>query len=285
MSDLRSVETTASDIETAINEGIKQLGVTREDVIIEVLEEPTRRMLGLGNKQARVRITMIRTPAEHAAPPAVSVPPPEDEIIVFPSDAPLAEKPAKRPRAERSEGKETKEQKDPQRQAERSGRGRKPTTSASQTQEFPAENTPRFDDDEDDSSAAHLSDEEIAAEVKVGIEVLGELLKHMGLTPQITPKRAVTDGKEPRHWVLDVTGSEVSTLTGYKGEGLASLQYLTRILVSRKTGRRAHLVIDLDGYKGRREAQLRRLAQRMAEQAIQRGKAVAMEPMPPHERR
>jgi spoIIIJ-associated protein len=82
-----------------------------------------------------------------------------------------------------------------------------------------------------------------------------------------------------------VRGAELSKLIGRRGETLAALQYLTRLITSRRIGRRAYLVVDVDGYKARREAMLRRLAFRMAAQAIQRGRTVSMEPMPPHERR
>jgi len=46
-----------------------------------------------------------------------------------------------------------------------------------------------------------------------------------------------------------------------------------------------NLVVDVDGFKARREQALQRLAQRLAEQALRTGRTVVLEPMPPHERR
>jgi spoIIIJ-associated protein len=74
-------------------------------------------------------------------------------------------------------------------------------------------------------------------------------------------------------------------LIGRRGETLAALQYITRLIASRELQRRANIVIDVEGYKTRREEMLRRLATRMAEQAVQLGRTVALEPMPPYERR
>jgi spoIIIJ-associated protein len=63
------------------------------------------------------------------------------------------------------------------------------------------------------------------------------------------------------------------------------LQYVTRLITSRELQRRANLIVDVGGYKLRRARMLRGLAQRMADQAVERGRTVALEPMPPHERR
>lgn len=44
-------------------------------------------------------------------------------------------------------------------------------------------------------------------------------------------------------------------------------------------------MVDVEGYRARRERQLRRLARRMAQQAVERGRTMVLEPMPAHERR
>ena len=68
MSESRSIEASGSDIESAISKGIAELGVSRDAVIVEVLEEPTRRLVGLGARQARVRLTVIGAAATPAVP-------------------------------------------------------------------------------------------------------------------------------------------------------------------------------------------------------------------------
>ena len=73
MSETRSVETTAPDIEEAIETGLKTLDVARENVIVEILDEPSRGLLGIGARMARVRLTTAVPPRsirqEFVAPP------------------------------------------------------------------------------------------------------------------------------------------------------------------------------------------------------------------------
>jgi spoIIIJ-associated protein len=55
--------------------------------------------------------------------------------------------------------------------------------------------------------------------------------------------------------------------------------------VSKELGRPLSLVIDVEGYRARREGQIRQLARRMAEQAVKTGRRQVLEPMPANERR
>src|SRR5258708_30429773 len=73
MSESRTVEASGPDIESAISSGIADLGVSRGDVMVEILDEPTPRgLFGLGGKQARVRLTVIRAPRTAVVPPDTS---------------------------------------------------------------------------------------------------------------------------------------------------------------------------------------------------------------------
>lgn len=222
MSQMLSIESVGADVESAIAKGIEELGVSRDQVMVEVLEEPSRRLLGLGAKPARVRLTVIRAPETPAPAQAESV-----------SEADLL----------------------------------------------------ALEDADDADVPEPATEQELAEAAKVGEAVLRKLLQSMGIRATISAQPAPKQSGEPQHWTLDVRGNNLSELIGRRGETLAALQYLTRLITSRQIGRRAYLVVDVDGYKARREEMLRRLAFRMAEQAIQRGRTVSMEPMPPHERR
>ena len=74
-------------------------------------------------------------------------------------------------------------------------------------------------------------------------------------------------------------------MIGRRGETLNALQYITRLIVSRELQRRVNIVLDVEGYKLRREASLQRLARNMADQARKLGRVMSLEPMPPNERR
>ncbi|PJF33930.1 MAG: single-stranded DNA-binding protein, partial [Phototrophicales bacterium] len=62
-------------------------------------------------------------------------------------------------------------------------------------------------------------------------------------------------------------------------------QYIIRLICSRRLQRRANIIIDVAGYKSGRSERLRGLANRMAKQAVQQGRTITLEPMPPNERR
>jgi spoIIIJ-associated protein len=85
--------------------------------------------------------------------------------------------------------------------------------------------------------------------------------------------------------LVDITGQDLSVLIGKRSETLNALQYIARLIVSKELGENITLVVDVEGYRTRRERQLRQLAHRMAEQAIKTGRKQTLEPMPPNERR
>jgi spoIIIJ-associated protein len=253
MSEVRSIEASGSDIETAITKGVTELGVSRDDVIVEVLEEPGRRLLGLGSRQARVRITVIHAPPTPPAPPS---PPPAPPVSSTPAPATSSRPP---------------EQAAPPARKESDHR--------------PPRQSNYDDEDWGDEGDVALSPAELAEDATVGADALRELLTHMEVNARVIAKPANSESDEAQHWTLEIQGRDLGALIGRRGETLAALQYITRLIASRDLERRANIVIDVEGYKSRREVMLRRLAKRMAEQAVQRGRTVSLEPMPPHERR
>jgi spoIIIJ-associated protein len=90
---------------------------------------------------------------------------------------------------------------------------------------------------------------------------------------------------QPRPLLVDVHGDDLSLLIGRKGETLVALQYIVRLIAARRLGDQAPIIIDVQGYRARRERQLRSMARRMAQQATERNRVMSLEPMPPSERR
>jgi spoIIIJ-associated protein len=66
---------------------------------------------------------------------------------------------------------------------------------------------------------------------------------------------------------------------------LSALEFLTRLMVNQQVHTRTNFIVDVNGYRAKRAESLRKLALRMAEQVTQNGRTIAMEPMPPAERR
>lgn len=85
--------------------------------------------------------------------------------------------------------------------------------------------------------------------------------------------------------LIDVEGENLGTLIGHQGATLQALQYITRLIVSRQTHQWSNVVIDVDGYRRRRERSLRELARRMADRVRKNNRPISLEPMPPNERR
>jgi spoIIIJ-associated protein len=85
--------------------------------------------------------------------------------------------------------------------------------------------------------------------------------------------------------LVEVTGEDLSVLIGRKSETLNALQYITSLIVGKRLEKWIPLVIDVEGYRGRRERQLTQLALKMAEQAVTTGRRQMLEPMPANERR
>jgi spoIIIJ-associated protein len=207
----QAIEAIGEEVEAAITAGLARLGVDRDAVDVEVLDEGSRGLFGLGAREARVRLTVRSRPAP-AAPTGVVVPPPAE------------------PAAPVVGGKD---------------------------------------------------------EAEVARGVLVELLALLGMEhARVGVRRAepAGDEREPP-LVLDVHGSGTEELIGRRGDTLAALQLITRLIVGREMAGRVHLVVDVDDFKVRREQSLRRLAQRLAEQAVRTDRTVVLEPMPPHERR
>lgn len=91
--------------------------------------------------------------------------------------------------------------------------------------------------------------------------------------------------KDGEHWHIDITGSELGILIGRRGDTLDALQYLTNLAITRTLSERVRIIVDVEGYRLRREDTLVRLAKRLSERVKKTGVRIVLEPMNPHERR
>lgn len=91
--------------------------------------------------------------------------------------------------------------------------------------------------------------------------------------------------KDGEHWHIDITGPELGILIGRRGDTLDALQYLTNLAVAKRLSERVRIIVDVEGYRLRREETLVRLAKRLSEKVKRTGIKIVLEPMNPHERR
>ncbi|HYK95227.1 MAG TPA: RNA-binding cell elongation regulator Jag/EloR [Candidatus Dormibacteraeota bacterium] len=127
--------------------------------------------------------------------------------------------------------------------------------------------------------AAEASPEALAA----GKVILEQLLAHIGFAARVD----VETGETSR---LNVIGEasereELGALIGRKGERLSALQHLVNLMLSRQMGTWTRVLVDVEDYRGRRERQLREIAERAARRVLETGKMLQLEPMPALERR
>ncbi len=114
---------------------------------------------------------------------------------------------------------------------------------------------------------------------ELAAKVLREILDRMGLDVEVS---AFDDGERI---ILDAHGSESALVIGKKGATLDALQYLVNRSVWKKPGEGSLIVVDAEGYRGRREDSLTDMARRLADKVARSGQPAPVEPMNSHDRR
>jgi spoIIIJ-associated protein len=113
-----------------------------------------------------------------------------------------------------------------------------------------------------------------------------DLLDRMKVNAHVTSRYGEAEDVHSKAPVMvDIHGEDLSILIGRKAETLNALQYIASLIVGKELERSIPLVVDVEGYRARREQQIRQLARRMADQAIKTGRRQVLEPMPANERR
>lgn len=282
---LTPIDVKAPTLEKAIHDGLEQLGLSRNDVIIEIVEEGSRGVLGMGARDAVVRLTPLRPPTrrtEPQAPPILPGPVDEEPEVTLPPE-PVQEDAAPVPPQAPATS--------PVPPADIAPSTQTPTQGAPEPEAAPQSAEPERTPEPEAEPAPPVrppaaTDEDMEREARIAREALLELLEHMGVEADIDVYHAEpAPSEDEAPWILDVRGNDLGILIGRHGDTLNALQYITRLIVSRELQRRANIVVDVEGYKARREESLHKLAERMAQKAVQSGRTVTLDPMPPNERR
>jgi spoIIIJ-associated protein len=234
MNERTTLEVIAPTVEEAIQQGLSQLGLTADQVSVEVLDSGSKGLFGLGGRQVRVLLT-VGAPQESALLP--------DPKPATPKSA--DSKPKQRESKPRAEKKPVAE---------------------------PANN----------KNAEPLAHDSI---IDTTENVVSKLIHHMGLKAQVSAHYDETSTEERRVIQVDVRGDDLSALIGRHAETLVAFQHVASLIVGKQTEHYVQLIVDVEGYRARREKQIRQLANRMADQVTKTGKKVTMEPMPSSERR
>lgn len=128
------------------------------------------------------------------------------------------------------------------------------------------------------------SEETVQEAVTLAKDVLEKLLSLMKVSAAVHEKETSSPEGETRI-ALDITGDDLGILIGRRGQTLFSLQHLIYLIVSHQMQARVPIIIDVEGYRERRQEALTQLAIRIAESVAASGQSVDLEPMPANERR
>lgn len=255
---MQSIELTAKTAEEAKTIAAEKLGVSPDQIEINVLE--TVRGL-FGKSTLRVKATTIETAPEapaKAAKPAAKVAPAKAEKPSRAKAKPAAE-PEPEPVAEVAPEPEAKPAK-----AKPERRGREPKAEVAVAEGEPAAEEAVASQEDAEALLAHLhgwlaaGDLEVSARVK---EVAGKYV------------------------TLEIDGKDLGHLVGKHGEVLNALQYLMNISAGRRLGNGVRCTLDGDDYRTRREEKLTALATKIANQVKERGEEAVLDALPAFERR
>ncbi len=265
---MESIEASGKSVDEAVQQALARLGRRRDEVEITVLQEPSRGTFGLGGRDARVRVAV--------RPSAVITPEMADAILgpeaAFPEEEVYLEE------EEEEEG----EFEDEFEEGEIEGE---------EEEEIEREEAAPFlapigslDDNLADTSVAEGEMQEVEAPTREDIEITVDVLQHILHYMNI---RAAVQVRSDNPLTLNIQGinENLGLLIGRRGETLSALQLLVSLIVSHRTKHRMRIIVDAENYRERREENLRSLALRVAQQVRNYRRSIALEAMPPHERR
>ena len=136
--------------------------------------------------------------------------------------------------------------------------------------------------DSEEVVATEEDAEEMVDEGEVAADYLEGLLDIADLDGDID---ITVENGRPAVAVIEVNTGDLASLVGDDGAVLSALQDLTRLAVTRATGQRSRLMLDIAGHRATRRAELQRVARHAIDEAKASGEPVRMAAMTPFERK
>lgn len=243
---MRTVRITAKTIEAAVAEGLEKLGISREEAVVHVVEQPSSGLFGLIHK--KMAVVDISAPDEEVPEDTVEEASPAEE-------APAAEIPAE----------EAKE--------ETPAEELKAEEATPEAEEAPAEEKkaereePTFDPEEQ---------KKVAEEAKTFLAGV-----FAGMHLAVTMECRMTEERI----MINLVGDGLGILIGKHGQTLDALQYLTNLAAGKSFRHHYFILLDVENYRERRQDTLEALARRLAGKVKRTGEEIRLEPMAAGERR
>jgi len=279
------ITATGKTIDLAIESALAMLGMDRDSVSVEVLDNPKSGFLGFGAVPAKVKVT-YEAPDEVAAPALSSAsrskpkkPAEEDpaqQRVIAPAaktPMPAPKAPAPQPQAPRAP------QPAPKPRAERPAEPRKP-----RPEQPRRENAPKVHPQPVPKAAepaeprVYVPAEPGSLEEKMEVFIKG-LLEHMDSDAVPHAYKTADDT-----YMVELTGENLGILIGRRGETLDAIQHLANYAVNRGAAKRVRINVDAENYRLKREESLQRLAVKVAGKVVKYRRNITLEPMNAYER-
>lgn len=242
------IEVRARTVDLAVEAAMQELGVEdREQLAVEVIQEPEKGFLGFGGQDAVVRVKRRKSRRRRNERKREPKGQGQDRVAKQKSPVP----------AKNGDGK----QRGQRNQTQSKGR---------HMSEQGEKREPKVDD------RPEMSIEEQA---RIAAEFLEGLVDAFGLEGTVTTK--IDDDVI----VADVDGEQTEALVGVRGSVRSAIHELTRTVMQRYAHDTARLRLDIAGYAERRRQALTIYAERLIDQLLGEGGEIMLEPMSPADRK
>ena len=258
MEHLEVVEKWGDSVDQAVDLALRDMKLTRDDVDVEVLEEPTKGFLGIiGNTLAKVRVTKkgAAVQEEH-----------KEEKGFQPVEKKAPEK------------KEVVEE-EPKEDSKQERRWKKNTNKKPLSELIESDESLTPDPTAEEVDFHEQIKELPPCEEHIALDFLKDVIREMGLDLTMKAKANETNV------YIELEGPDCGTIIGRRGQTLDALQYLTSLVVNKEHEDYVKVVIDAEDYRARREKTLEQLADKMARKAIKSHRSLKLDPMNPYERK
>ncbi len=277
---MESIEASGKSVDDAVLQALARLKKRRDEVEITVLQEPSRGAFGIGNKEARVRVTTRPANVGAIITPqmADALLGPEEDVYI--DDEEEAEFEAFVEEEGEFDGEEGEFAEEDFEEEEIEEEEPVPSFITPGAANYPSE----LLTDQDDVSVAQGEMQEVETPSNEDIDITVDVLQHI---LQYLNIHAMVQVRSTNPLTLNIQGinENLGLLIGRRGETLAALQLLVSLIVGHRTKHRMRIIVDAENYRERREENLRSLALRVAQQVRNYRRSIALEAMPPHERR
>ena len=234
------------DVEEAVKLALIDLKVSREEVEVTVLEEPSKGFFGIGSKLAKVRVEIIKKPEEKLQPEPSKI------------------------KKENREHKDNRENKNPKKNKNKK-ENKKDTEK--KVDKAPVQQ-------ESSLNIEVVNKEELKdVEDHAALDFLKEITEKMGLSLNFKVKA----GEDIVY--IEMNGKDSGTVIGKRGQTLDAIQYLTSLVINKESEKYVKVVVDAENYRAKRQKTLEQLANRLAAKVMKTKKYVRLEPMNPYERK